>query len=310
MLFRRTSTGWFVMAPAKVNLFLRVIARRADGFHDLETVMAAISQADELLFDAAPEDTTTLIIQQVYPRSLGALEIPASADNLVLKAAQLLREVTCTRQGVAITLKKRVPSAAGLGGGSSDAAATLVALNRIWQLGLSTPQLVQLAARLGSDVPFFVANDAAALCTGRGEKIERLFWPLRLQLVLAKPQSGLSTAAVYRHCQPEPDGLQAEIWREIASQRALLQAAHSLRNTLQRPAEALSAEVVDMKARFARLGVCGHQLTGSGSAYFGVCRHARHARRCAARLRHQGVAWAVAVTTQTELHCKDAIQRA
>lgn len=118
---------------------------------------------------------------------MGAIEIPTTADNLVLKAVYL-RQTTGVRLGVAITLKKRVPAAAGLGGGSSDAAATLLALNTLWQLGLSRPELVQLAARLGSDVPFFIANDAAALCTGRGEQIERLFWPLRLQLALAQAE--------------------------------------------------------------------------------------------------------------------------
>ncbi len=298
MLFRRVKTGWLAQAPAKVNLFLRVVARRPDGFHELETVMAKLSLADELLFESTHTDTINISARLAYPRALGKMEIPATADNLVFKAADLLRRETGVSHGIHIRLTKHVPAAAGLGGGSSDAATTLVALNQIWQLGLTRLELIDLAARLGSDVPFFVASDACALCTGRGEHMEML--PVRApwHLVLAKPISGLSTAAVYRHCTPEPAGPSVENWRDIAAGAAPLQAAQSLHNSLQTPAEHLNADVTDMKNRFARLSVCGHQLTGSGSAYFGICRDARQARICAARLRQQGVPWAVAVTTR------------
>lgn len=310
MLFRRTSTGWLATAPAKVNLFLRVIARRPDGFHELETVMAKISLVDQLRFECRDDDAVALAVQQSFPRSLGAMDLGNPDDNLVVKAARLLRQVTAVRQGITIILRKNVPAAAGLGGGSSDAATTLLALNAIWETGQSRRQLSQLAAQLGSDVPFFVAKDACALCTGRGEKIEPLPMRTPLHLVLAKPKTGLSTAAVFRNCTPEPDGPSVEKWREIAGHGTIQEAAQSLHNSLQTPAEMLNVEVAEMKDRFARLGVCGHQLTGSGSAYFGVCRHERHARRCAETLLQQGVPWAVAVTTQTELHCKEAIQRA
>ncbi|MDP1797672.1 MAG: 4-(cytidine 5'-diphospho)-2-C-methyl-D-erythritol kinase [Planctomycetaceae bacterium] len=298
MLYRRTSSGWTAQAPAKVNLFLRVIARRPDGFHELETVMTKLDLADDLHFEPLDGDAIDLQVKLAYPRSLGAMEIPASADNLVYKAAELLRRETGTQHGVRITLTKHVPAAAGLGGGSSDAATTLIVLNEMWQLRFSNADLCSLAAQLGSDVPFFVANDACALCTGRGEKMEPV--PVRrcLHLVLAKPQSGLSTAAVYKGCRPEPDGPFAEEWLRKWQDGAVIHAARGLHNSLQTPAEILNADVTRLKERFSQFPVCGHQLTGSGSAYFGICRDARQARRLAANLRQQGIPWAVAVTTR------------
>ncbi len=298
MLFRRTISGWIAQAPAKVNLFLRVVARRPDGFHELETVMAKLSLADELLFEPSADTNIELTVRLAYPCSLGAMEIPATADNLVYKAADLLRQETGITRGIRIALTKHVPAAAGLGGGSSDAATTLVTLNRLWNLGLSNADLCVLAARLGSDVPFFIADDACALCTGRGEKMEPIAVRQCLHLVLAKPRTGLSTAAVYKGCIPEPDGPTAADWLRDWQDGAILRAARGLHNSLQTPAENLNADVTRIKERFSQLPVCGHQLTGSGSAYFGICRDARQARRFAAILRQQGVPWAVAVTTR------------
>lgn len=297
MFCRRTNSGWIARAPAKVNLFLRVVSRRPDGFHELETVMAKISLADELRFELLAEDRIDLAVDLAYPRALGKMEIPASADNLVYKAAQLLRRETGTTRGIRIHLTKHVPAAAGLGGGSSDAASTLLALSEIWELGLTNGDLCRYAAQLGSDVPFFVANDACALCTGRGEKMEPVPARQCLHLVLAKPKSGLSTAAVYKGCTPESDGPSAEKWLREWREGTIYGAAQGLHNSLQTPAEILNADVTGIRERFSRLPVSGHQLTGSGSAYFGICRDARQARRFATILRQQGIPWAVAVTT-------------
>lgn len=298
MLFGKTECGWVAQAPAKVNLFLRVIARRPDGYHELETVMAKVSLWDSLHFTPLAEDRVVLNVSLAYPRSLGGMELGAVEDNLVFRATQLLREETGCRRGVSITLTKRIPAAAGLGGGSSDAATTLRALNALWELGLTTGQLCVLAARLGSDVPFFVADAAWALCTGRGEELEPL--PVRgcLSLVIARPQNGLSTAAVYRNCRPEPDRQSVTMLQEVLHQGPIHRAAYSLLNSLQAPAEMLSIDVRELKDRFERLPLIRHQLTGSGSAYFGICRDARQARRIARQLRHEGVPWVVAVSTR------------
>ena len=135
-------------APAKLNLYLRVIGKRPDGYHEIETLFERIDLADELTLEAHPDQ---LLLTCDDPT------LSCGEDNLVLNAARLLRQVSGTMQGARIHLIKRIPIAAGLGGGSSDAAATLVGLNQLWGLGLEPGRLQELGASLGSDVPFFLA---------------------------------------------------------------------------------------------------------------------------------------------------------
>jgi 4-diphosphocytidyl-2-C-methyl-D-erythritol kinase len=297
MLFRDTDQVWIAQAPAKVNLFLRVASRRPDGYHNLETVMARLSFCDSLVVEPSPDGELRLRVRLAYPPQVRPDAIPEDAENLVLKAAKRLRQHTGCQGGARITLIKRIPPAAGLGGGSSDAAATLAVLNRAWNLNLSTADLHGLAAELGSDVPFFLANAAYALCTGRGEQVEPLVTSACLWLVLAKPESGLSTAAVYRACRVDTDEQAILPLLHAVRRGDIAGTACHLRNTLQPPAETLNSDVARLKAEFAQLPVLGHQLTGSGSAYFGVCRSRRHAAACAARLRSRGIGTVWTVST-------------
>jgi len=140
-----------VRAPAKVNLYLRVLGRRRDGYHDLETVFHTVGLFDDLSFSTAPR----------LSLASSGVPSPGGDDNLCLKAARLLLVRTRKRLGAKIRLHKRIPTGAGLGGGSADAAACLVGLNRLWRLGLDRPVLARLAARLGSDVPFFLGGGAS-----------------------------------------------------------------------------------------------------------------------------------------------------
>ena len=149
-------------APAKINLTLEVIRRRPDGFHEVTLLLQTVTLFDALTFEEAPEVTLEC--------SDASLMGP---DNLVLRAAHLLRKATGTARGARMSLEKEIPTAAGLGGGSSDAAAALRGLNRLWDLGLPLAELEALGASLGSDVPFFL-HGGAALCLGRGEKVEPL----------------------------------------------------------------------------------------------------------------------------------------
>jgi len=173
-------------APAKLNLCLYIVGRRADGYHLLQSAMQFIDLCDELRFHARPSGT--------IERSAGPAEIPAESD-LVVKAARLLakgRDVT----GIAIELDKRIPVQAGLGGGSSDAATVLVALNQIWQLGLSVDELAHIGLTLGADVPFFV-HGVAAWAEGVGERLTPYDFPEEHYLVV-KPQVAVSTADVFQ----------------------------------------------------------------------------------------------------------------
>jgi len=288
MRIRHTRHSLLVQAPAKLNLFLEVLGKRTDGFHELVTLMTSVRLYDTLRFDDDPSGQITLRCHD----ALSAETVPTGEDNLVVRAARLLQEQAGIPRGATIDLWKRIPSAAGLGGGSSDAAATLSALNRLWELHLSLAELSVLAARLGSDVPFFLGRSTSAICRGRGESIEPVEIPSGLWFVIVRPPSGLSTAEVYSHLQGSRQsnsspGVQTRVGNLVRHlQRGRWgRAAASLHNSLQVPAEQLSNDVVRLRAEFARQPVCGHLMSGSGSAYFGLCAGRRQARHIAARIR-------------------------
>jgi 4-diphosphocytidyl-2-C-methyl-D-erythritol kinase len=289
--------------PAKVNLFLEVLGRRTDGFHEVETLMMPISMFDTLWMVNNSEGDLRLTsrwatgIAARPDRGAAVWEaLPAPADNLVVRALQRLRIRAGVEAGALVRLEKRIPAAAGLGGASSDAAAALVGANRLWNLRWPDWRLAEVAAEVGSDVPFFL-HGGAAICRGRGERLEPLANRPCLHLVVVRPPGGLSTAEVYRHCCPAEtprrvegllDALRRGQW-DLCGQR--------LWNRLQSAAEALSPWIGRVRSAFQRLDCCGHQMSGSGTSYFGICRHARHARVVAARLRAAGVGAVFPVTT-------------
>jgi 4-diphosphocytidyl-2-C-methyl-D-erythritol kinase len=223
--------------------------------------------------------------QNATEGATGVTEVPDGRDNLAVRAAELLRLKTGCQRGIHIDLFKRIPAAAGLAGGSSDAAAVLFALNQIWQLGLSRDELQSSASEIGSDVSFFLNPQSAAICRGRGEIIEPLSLPNRLHFVIAKPPSGLSTADVFRHCRLQDRSFGVGSLVDSLRRGDLQTAGQRLSNSLQAPAEELNSDVGRLKANFSSQNTIGHLMSGSGTAYFGVCRHRREARKAAARLR-------------------------
>ena len=169
------------LAPAKINLSLRVLGRRMDGFHEIETLMVPITLADEI--EVVPSGGIPGDIEL----SCSDPTLPVGEGNLAFRAAQHLQaQIGAPTRAVRIILDKRIPHGAGLGGGSSDAATVLLALNELWSAGLDTMQLAGLAAELGSDVPFFIYR-SAALCRGRGERVEPISFGEPLPLLLLKP---------------------------------------------------------------------------------------------------------------------------
>jgi 4-diphosphocytidyl-2-C-methyl-D-erythritol kinase len=178
-----------LFAPAKINLSFEIKGRRADGFHEIETVMTPISLADRLTIDATPSDG-------VIDFSCDDPSLPTGDDNLVLRAAKLFREATRISAGIKIVLEKKIPHGAGLGGGSSDAASTLLGLNELFEAGLGNSDLLKLAAQLGSDVPFFIARSAAT-CRGRGEIVAPTSLSTPFSLLLLKPDFGVPTSWAY-----------------------------------------------------------------------------------------------------------------
>jgi 4-diphosphocytidyl-2-C-methyl-D-erythritol kinase len=259
-----------VLAPAKLNLFLEVLGRRPDGYHEVATLLVAIDLTDVL--DFAPAASGDLSLTCDDPA------LPTGPENLVLRAAGHLRAEAGSTAGATIRLTKRIPSAAGLGGGSSDAAATLVGLNELWKLGLSPATLARLGAELGSDVPFFL-DGPAAWCTGRGEVVTPVPAGPGLDLVLVQPPQGLATADVYRRANvpaTPADGSAARAALAAGDVEAL---GKALFNRLQEPAFALAPAVADTYRRVAGAGAAGALMTGSGSCLFALCRSPAEARR-------------------------------
>ncbi|MHB8897690.1 MAG: 4-(cytidine 5'-diphospho)-2-C-methyl-D-erythritol kinase [Thermoguttaceae bacterium] len=292
MHLRETRQNAVIHTPGKVNLFFEVLGRRSDGFHEVETLVYPIDLLDTLVVRKRPDRRIELRVQRAFPRVGGAGvsfgEIPADSSNLVVRALDLVRQASGTTWGADVLLIKRIPSEAGLGGGSSDAAAALVAANVVWGLGLGGDQMAKLGARLGSDVPLFLRS-GASVCRGRGEIVESApAWPL-LHLVLLRPPAGLRTAEVYGRCRvPDRPRSLCQILPAFAS-ADLGRIGHSLFNRLESPAGELTPWIARARGAFEKLDCVGHCMTGSGTCYFGLCRHARHARRVARRLESYGL---------------------
>ncbi len=285
MRFRSIGHALAVDTPAKLNLFLRVIGRRSDGFHDLETVMVAIDLYDTLRFATGNDGSTGETTLRIDQTRIGGEQLPTDSRNLIRKAVDLVREQSGCSDAVSIDVTKRIPMQAGMAGGSSNAAATLSALNRIWNLNWSQEQLLELGGQLGSDVNFFLGSTGTALCSGRGEVIQPVPAIANQPVVVVHPPSGLSTAKVFQACTPNPTGPSAS--KFVAQLEHKPESAFSFRlcNTLEAPAQALNTDVNHVLSALSRESVIGHLMSGSGSSCFAICRSHRQAGTVAARLR-------------------------
>ena len=261
-------------AAAKVNLALEVLDRRADGYHEIATVMQTLDLADRLTLE--PSDAVELTCE--------APGVPTDATNLALKAAIALREASGASRGVRITLDKRIPVAAGLGGGSSDAAAVLLGLNRLWRLRWSTARLAEVAITLGMDVPFFLRG-GVALGTGRGEHLKRIMGA-PLALVLANPGVAVSTAEAYGRVTRAmyTDGARCDAVVAALATRRPARVAATLYNGLEAAVMPARPEIVRMRAALLAAGALGAVMSGSGPTVFGVARSFEHARQIRQRM--------------------------
>ncbi len=297
MIISRKGSSLEVLAPAKLNLALEVLRRRDDGYHELETTMLSVRLYDTLSFCPSDSDELKLTCSAVAGSSSSSLV--ADERNLVLRAARLLREETGSSAGATIHLQKRIPVEAGMGGGSSDAAATLVALNQFWNLNLESQKLHQLASRLGSDVNFFLESPVAARCTGRGEQIQPLAIRGTYHFVIVKPPFGLSTAQVFQQWKSaggSRPGSNDAVKSALESGRAD-QLGQAIHNDLTQPALMLNPGLENLLERFQRESVAGFGMTGSGSACFALCGSAAMAQALATRCRQERLGEAFAVSS-------------
>jgi 4-diphosphocytidyl-2-C-methyl-D-erythritol kinase len=271
-------------AAAKVNLALEVLSRRPDGYHEIATVMQTVDLCDRLVL----EDADDLEIGTSAPG------VPTDESNLAYRAAAALRDAAKLSKGVRITLDKRIPVAAGLGGGSTDAAAVLAGLNRLWGLRWPAERLAELAVGLGMDVPFFLRG-GAALATGRGERLAPL-GGAALALVLVNPRVPVSTAELYTRVTPTmySDGARARQMADALESRRAGRVAVSLYNGLEAAARPAYPQIGQMQAALVAAGALGAAMSGSGPTVFGVARSWEQARQVRARVaRGSWECWAV-----------------
>jgi 4-diphosphocytidyl-2-C-methyl-D-erythritol kinase len=281
-----------VRAPAKLNLSLAVLARRPDGYHEIESLMVPVSLHDTLVVRATEAPGISLRVRSAgtlatADGSVLAGDVPTDGRNLVVRAAAALAAEAGVSHGLDIDLVKEIPAGSGLGGGSSDAAAVLMAAARVWGLDWSPAQLAAVGARIGSDIPWFFAG-GPAIASGRGEVLESAADIPPLPAVIVRPTAALSTAAVYGQCTPDRTrrGDAARLAAALARSdgRAAVTLMH---NALEAPARALCRDVDQLLDALARAGAAAPRLTGSGSACFALARTATEARGIAARLEAQ-----------------------
>lgn len=281
--------GLTVLAPAKLNLSLAVLGRRDDGFHAIESLMVPVSLADTL--HVRPRAVAGVGLRVSYagelargPGAVLARDVPVDGRNLVVRAVERLAAEAGVTTGLDVDLVKRIPSGAGLGGGSSDAAAVIRAASALWRLDWPSERLAAVGGCIGSDVPWFFSG-GPAIASGRGEHIEPVRGLADLAAVIACPATGLSTAAVYGRCIPDATraGDAARLVAALAS-GGLEAAAPLLVNALEPPARSLSPEIDRLLAALADAGGFAPRLTGSGSACFALARTLAEAEAVAARL--------------------------
>ena len=244
-----------LFSPAKINLFLRILSKEPTGYHSLSSVFQTISLGDTLLFEAGHDEKDHLTTTDA--------SLPTDQSNLVIKATELFRKKTGSKQGFNIHLVKQIPHEAGLGGGSGNAATTLWACNQLTNMHLSTETLQQWSAEIGSDIPFFFSK-GTAYCTGRGEQVENLPPLPSTSLFIIKPQDGLSTPEVYRRLNFREN----EKKEKRGELEAFLTGNPIYVNDLEQPAFEIRPELKKLKKNLQEQGFDVVLMSGSGSSFF------------------------------------------
>jgi 4-diphosphocytidyl-2-C-methyl-D-erythritol kinase len=281
-----------IRAHAKINLHLEVIRRREDGYHDIRSVVVPISLSDRIRIEPAAKGVET-VLDDGGLAELEDLRGMSPERALTNRAALALQEATGCRRGVRMRLQKNIPVGGGLGGGSADAAAVLLALSDLWGTGLSRGRLEEIAAGVGSDVAALV-HGGAVVMTGRGEKVasvegltasgRRGWW-----LVIANPRIPVSTRDIYSHCRPSLTSADGAFTNTVSSLGSgdVIRASKSLYNGLQPPAVEKYPLIGILLEELQAAGALGALVSGSGASVFGLCANEAEARSVEGRLRQR-----------------------
>jgi 4-diphosphocytidyl-2C-methyl-D-erythritol kinase len=299
---KRSRPPLFLDSFAKLNLYLRVLNKRRDNFHNLSTLFARIDLADTIILKECKDSTIKI--------KCNSRQVPKDKTNLCYRAAALLKQELKLSFGLEIEIKKRIPVGAGLGGGSTNAASVLLGLNKYWGLNLSKTKLVKLAAKLGSDVAFFVYDTKFALGSRRGEKIKPLASLERLKLwfILVYPGIKVSTPLVYRRFdhfrQAGSKFSQLTIPRHDVKilisellKRGHRASSEFLFNSLEVVTAGLYPVVNQVKKALYSMGLEKVMMSGSGPAVFAICGSRKQAQDLSGRLRKKYKSWQVFVSS-------------
>jgi 4-diphosphocytidyl-2-C-methyl-D-erythritol kinase len=260
-----------ILSPAKINLVLDVLAKRPDGYHELRTIFERISLADKITLSC--NKSNKISVRCPHP------DVPQGADNLAYKAAEMLSHDFSISDGLDINIIKNIPVAAGLAGGSSNAAAVLSGLNHLWQIGLNKDQLVNYAKRLGSDVAFFLYNTSYALGTGRGERIQPLDIKTKLWHVLVTPRVKMHTPEVFSRLKLKLTNKKdnVNILLPFLRKGDLMRLAGALSNDLEPAILSLRPDFINLKKKLLDAGAAGVCFSGSGPSVMALARSQNHA---------------------------------
>jgi 4-diphosphocytidyl-2-C-methyl-D-erythritol kinase len=267
-----------IRAPAKINWFLHILQKRKDGYHDIVSLMQCVSLYDELVFDHAD----SIAVES-------DMDIPVS-DNLVYKAASLLKKIVSYSKGARIFVKKQIPVSAGLGGGSSDAAYTLTGLNILWGLGLQREELCSIGVRIGSDVPFFF-HAPAALVKGKGESVNTLKIDPSCRLLLVNPNVNVSTAWAYGAFDQLPGHtltkkpLDIKLFCQALHRQDFLSLADMLSNDFEEIVMGEYPAISEIKHKLVTMGAEASLMSGSGPTVFGVFKSREKAEKALAAMK-------------------------
>jgi 4-diphosphocytidyl-2-C-methyl-D-erythritol kinase len=252
-------TKLILHAPGKINWFLSIINRRDDGYHNIVSALQFIDLFDRLSFERAEKIEL-----------ISDIDVPVE-KNLVFRAAQLLKEYSSFKGGARITLEKNIPVAAGLGGGSSDAAFTLVGLNRLWELDLSLDVLLEIGLQIGSDVPFFFLGPFS-LIEGRGEGVKKLEKSRSVTMLLVKPEISVSASWAYNAYEAEltKKHIDIKLFCRALDRQDYVSLQCIIFNDLEKPVVGVYREVSELKTRLIENGAALSLMSGSGPTVFGV----------------------------------------
>ena len=265
-------------APAKVNLFLDVVKKRKDGYHDILTLFLKIGLFDTLRFRPHKD---SIRISCAHP------QIPDDETNLVYKAADLLRRTCRFKGGARIEIQKKIPVGAGLGGGSSDAAAALVALNKLWKLKLDVKKLKEIAVKIGADVPFFIGSESAAFGRGKGEILRPFDLGRKFWILLVCPDIFVSTKEIYQslgRCLTKKK-IDVKLLSYAFKNGSIEEIGKKLYNRLELVTFRKHKKLAEIKDSLSALGVRAVLMSGSGSAIFGLTKSREEAVSFRCKLR-------------------------